>query len=275
METLKNAKVAFSPVKYAKIERYMAEALDLHGISSEQTLLITKPLRFRHLFVGPQGRQMAGPTLIDNYKAILDPLLETKFPTLRRDRRLYISRLAYLHAGSFYGETEVSRQLAADGFEIVYPEKHSLTELVTMLRESSVAVFAEGSAIHVLELCGSQAPDVLVISRRQPAGGWRFTQLLTNICKRWMVSDRILFDAGLSESQKKHSGVLDLSAVMRDIESFCGIRGSQEWTRDWATKAIDEDLERLINHSDHQAENHASLAADLREVVSKGLRAVS
>ena len=269
IEGLREVKVAFSPVQVTDLKPYMAEALDLHGISRDQVLLIKKSLRFRRLFVGPQARQIPRPTLIDNYQKMLDPLLERRFPTSTRDRRLYVSRLDYLHHGSFYGESEVARQLAGEGFEIVYPERHSLTELVTMFRDSSLAVFAEGSAVHVLELCGSKVPDVLVISRRQGVG-WG-AELLANICKRWMISDHALFAAGISEDRKKHSGVLDLPAVMRDIQSFCGVRGMREWTGDWAKRAIDEDLERLISLYDRDTEDHAQRLTDLRETIRKGL----
>jgi hypothetical protein len=216
---------------------------------------------------------MAGPTLVEDYKAMLEPSLQARFPRPERRRRLYMSRLDYLHAGSFYGESEVARQLAAEGFDIIYPERHPLTELVKMLRESSVAVFAEGSAIHALELCGSSIPDVLVISRRPPAGGWRFIPLLKDICERWLVSDHILFEAGLTESQKKHSGVINLTAVMRDIQSFCGTFEGRHWTQDWAAKAIHEDVERLISGSEHLTENHAVRAANLRAAISNRLGA--
>ena len=272
IKMLRKTKVAFSPVKLADVRPYMAEALDLHGISQGQILRIKRPVRFRRLFVGPQARQMSGPTLIDNYQTMLEPLLEARFRTSRRDRRLYVSRLDYLAHGSFYGESELSRQLAAQGFEIVYPERHSLTELVAMFRASALTIFAEGSAVHVLELCGSKVPDVLVISRRYPTG-WG-AELLTNICKRWMISNHVLFDAGISEHRKKHSGVLNLPAVMRDIQTFCGGSGTREWTENWAKQAIYEDLERLISLNNRDTEDYAQRVANLRETMRKGLNDV-
>ncbi|HEX7962744.1 MAG TPA: hypothetical protein VF493_22735, partial [Terriglobales bacterium] len=121
----------------------------------------------------------------------------------------------------FYGESYVEEILASEGFEIIYPEQHSITDLVIMLRASSVAVFAEGSAIHALELCGSVVPDTFVIGRRTGSLK-RFAPLLSDICERWMISDRLLLNCGMSQNPKKHSGILDLGAMMRDLQSFIG-----------------------------------------------------
>jgi hypothetical protein len=189
---------------------------------------------------------------------------------------LYISRLDYHHrSGSFYGESAVARQLASEGFEIIYPERHSLTELVTMLRDSRITVFAEGSAIHALELCGSSVPDVLVISRR-PKSLKMFGALLANICRRWAISNHLLFSAGMTENPKKQSGVLDLRAVIRDIQSFTGIPQNGDWTPAWAAEAIVEDCERLIEKARQDAgDDHVPRAAELRSTIRAAIAAGS
>jgi hypothetical protein len=177
---------------------------------------------------------------------MLDRDHSRRLPPPGDDRKLYISRLHHHHTGSYYGESFVEKALAEEEFEIVYPEHHSLTELVIMLRSCSIAVFAEGSAIHALELCGSHVPAVAVISRR-PASIQRFTPLLYDICDRWMVSEQLLTTAGMAQERKKHSGILDLPALMRDLRSFANLSQDYELHREGMFEAIEQDVERHID----------------------------
>lgn len=271
LKTLNSAKVAFSLVNQAKVMPYMTEALNFHGLSKHDVIRIDEPMCFRRLFVGPQARQMAGPTLIDDYQAMLDPALAFRAPIERRDRKLYVSRLHYHHSGSFYGESWIARRLASEGFEIVFPETHSLTELVRMLRESSVAIFAEGSAIHALELCGSSTPEVFVIGRRYLSKE-RFSPLLSNICSKWQVSDRLIFNAGLSDDRKKHSGVLDLRALAADIDRFAGTSVRRDLTSDLVAKAVNEDVDQLAAASG-SADGDERLLALRQEIEGRLARA--
>lgn len=224
LRELHGANVAFSLVHNAKVMPYAVEALNLHGITRAKVLRIEETTLFRRLYVGIQARRMAGPTLIPDYRTMLDRELARRMPAPSRSRSLYVSRMHHHHTGSFYGESLVERALANEGFEIVYPERHSLTELVALLRCSGIAVFAEGSAIHALELCGTGTPDVFVIGRRGGATA-RFTPLLSDICRRWAVSDHLLATAGMADDPKKHSGVIDLVAVAADLRDFAHLPG--------------------------------------------------
>lgn len=186
-----------------------------------------------------------------------------------------MSRLDYHWSGSFYGESALARLLATQGFETFYPERHSLTELVRIFRDTEVAIFAEGSAIHALELCGSRVPDVLMISRR-PNSRKRFARLLDNICRRWVISDRLLFNAGLDDFYKKHSGVVDLPAVLRDIADFIGSPAIATCSAAWAAQAVEEDCERLIRTAQDRGEEQQLQRADaLRRAVLSGTRLAS
>lgn len=264
---LRGAKVVFSPVR-TMIEPYHVEAWKLHGIDEEKVLRLRKPMRFRRLIVGAQARQMGGPTFIPGYQTMLDPLLDERLPSARRDRCLYLCRLDYLRSGSFYGEGAVARELVSQGFELIYPERHSLTDLVAMLREARTAIFAEGSAVHALELCGSHVPEVVMISRRHNSQK-RFEKLLANICRRWLISDHLICTAGLADFEKKHSGVVDLAAVMRDIQQFLGVSGTKWFDRAWAAQAMMEDCERLIGLMEEPGnESYPRRASELKARIS-------
>ena len=263
LRELHEAKVAFAPIHNTKIMPWVTAALNLHGLPRREAIRIDVPMRFRRLFVGPQARQMAGPTIIPEYQRMLDQSLELRLGPSSRERRLYVSRMHHHHTGSFYGESYVEAALKENGFEIIYPEQHALTELVAMLRTSAIAVFAEGSAIHALELCGSATPDVFVIGRRGRSID-RFSPLLSNICRKWMVSDRLLFNAGMSDDPKKHSGFVDLAGVMDDLWAFAGLSGPINPAD--LRAAIDRDLQQHIE--DIRNERSAGYDARARELTN-------
>lgn len=269
---LSHAKVAFSLVKGAKLMPYIVEALNLNGIEAGSVVRITEATHFRRLFVGPQARQMAGPTLIPGYRYMLDPILKTRLPRPgKRKRRLYLSRMHHHHTGSYYGESFVESWLADEGFEIVYPEQHRLIDLVAILRDSSVAVFAEGSAIHALELCGSMTPAVFVIGRRRGSVE-RFSPLLSDICAKWEISDQWMFSVGMSEDRKKHSGVLDLLEISHRLSRFAGIRCASRYPKESIKQAIQADLERHIkDQRDDSVSNQEKRAQELRRLVHRAL----
>ncbi|MDQ3079569.1 MAG: glycosyltransferase family 61 protein [Pseudomonadota bacterium] len=274
LKELHTAKVAFNVVNNSKIMPYVSEALNLHGISRSGVIPIQEPTLFRRLFVGPQARQMAGPTLIPGYQTMLDRYHARRLPTPDGQRRLYVSRLHHHHTGSFFGESFVEAQLAAQGFEIVYPEQITLTQLVILLRDSEIAVFAEGSAIHALELCGSAVPAVFVIGRRQHSLE-RFAPLLENICSRWQVAEHWLASAGMAPDFKKHSSVLDMPALMKDLWSFAGLGGSC-FDNQVAVAAIRHDLAiHIADERNVRTDDYGARALEVERAVEAAADAAS
>ena len=266
LKELHGARVAFHLVNNTKIVPYMTEALNFHGFSKFQVVPITETILFRRLFVGPQARTLAGPTIIPEYQSMLDRDLSRRLPAPGGNRKLYVSRLSHRHTGSYYGESFVQEALAGVGFEIVYPEQHSLTEFVTMLRAASVAIFAEGSAVHALELCGSNVPATAVISRRLESTP-RFSPLLSTICEKWLIADHVVTTAGMGADLKKHSGVVDLPAVMRDLEAFAGL-ARPLGTREEMLQGVERDLEAHISDAARDGIiDYEVRAAELRKLV--------
>lgn len=267
LKELRSAKVAFNLVNNTKIMPYVTEALNFHGFSKSGVVPITEPILFRRLFVGRQARTLAGPTTIPHYQSMLDRDLARRLPPAGGERKLYVSRLCHHHTGSYYGESYVEKALVGEGFDAIYPEEHTLTELVTLLRSAKIAIFAEGSAIHALELCGSHVPATAVISRR-PASVPRFTPLLSDICDRWLISDQMLMTAGMALEEKKHSGILNLPALMHDLRSFAGLSQDFMGRFDEMIDAIDQDVERHIaDMTNERTPDYDARAEQLRKLV--------
>jgi hypothetical protein len=195
---------------------------------------------------------------------MLDRDLSRRLPPPERTRDLYISRLRHQHTGSYYGETFVQEKLTSFGFEVVYPEQQSLTEFVTLLRSARRAVFAEGSAVHALELCGSHVPATAVISRR-PVSVPRFSPLLADLCDRWLIADHLLTNAGMSDDSKKHSAVVDIAALMEDLCAFADLPRAS-FSQHEIMAAINWDVER---HIAQEAGEDSRQAERLRALVRK------
>lgn len=256
-------RVAYHSLNGTRPPPYFVEALNLHGISGKQIMRITGPTRFSHLVVARQGRILAGPTIHPEYRHLLEPNLSLRIATAGAGRKLYISRARHSHTGSFYGESYVETLLSTSGFEIIYPEQHTLNALVAMLRASDLAVFAEGGAIHVLELCGSKAPTVFVIGRRRNSIP-RFAPMLAAVTDRWTVSDRVLTNLGMSIDSQKHSGFLDLLAVIEDLRTFVpGLIGEPDAAA--AEAGVRKDVEgHILDPRNQFSTSSADMASALR-----------
>lgn len=216
------AKIAYHQFIPQPLPAYIIDSLALHGISPDDLIPIVATTRFDRLCIAPQARQMMGPALMPDYRTLLDPILDERFPFSQSGRRLYVSRLHHHHTGSYFGESYVEAALKAQGFDVVYPEQHPLHEMVDLLRSADLAVFAEGSAMHIMELCGSHAPDAFVIARR-PAAHARFDHLLASVCDRSKISDHIQSSHGVDPNPNKHSGLLDLPSVLGDLWRFADL----------------------------------------------------
>ena len=149
------------------------------GIDPARVLLVDRPTRFETLHVPEQGRVLGGEVLIPDYPALF-PLVPLDAPPEGASRRLYVSRSRHIHSGSFLGESLGERVLATAGYEIVHPQEWPIRALVARLAAADSLIFSEGSAIHLLELCGPVTAPILLIGRRG-ATDLRFGRLLRSL----------------------------------------------------------------------------------------------
>jgi glycosyl transferase family 61 len=177
---LANARVAFQASPQAPRPPWFDAVLDLCGIAPERILLVEQPTLFQTLYVPAQGRALGGTVLLPGYVELF-PLAPIDPPT-EPAQRLYISRSHHIRSGTYLGESLIEALLAEAGFTIVRPEKMPLRTLAGLLRAAEQIVFAEGSAIHNLELCGPVKARIFVIGRR-PGTKRRFGALLDSLCR--------------------------------------------------------------------------------------------
>jgi len=132
-------------------------------------LMATAPVRVERLagctpmFSRPA---YAHPAMLETYDAISSALSaragEGPWP-----RKLFFGRRGTKRA--CVNAAEVQAEFAAAGFEIVFPEDHSLADQVELVRRAEVLAGYAGSAMFHVALAGAPKHVVLVVSESYPA----------------------------------------------------------------------------------------------------------
>jgi hypothetical protein len=207
---------------------------------------------FKTFLVPDQGRRLGSASTDPAY-----PELFLRFKgEIAQDagrQKLYVSRRHYLHAGSYLGETFVEDILTKSGFRIIYPELERIVDLVNAYSNADAIVFSEGSAIHVLELCGKVKAKVLVICRRNTHNvQTMFAALLTELTTSYRIFGSNVqvppldWDAARqSPAWIKASSKLDLAQLLDTVSEYMDV--AVERPSDQAlAHAAQLDLLRLI-----------------------------
>jgi hypothetical protein len=143
---------------------FLWQMLRHYGVDRERVRIVSEPTRFASLLVAPQAEPLHGPPPSARHLELLDRLAGPAPPP--DGSRLYVSR-AMLWKGKIAGDAFIERALLESGHVPFHPELVPLSEQLDAYRRASSLVFAEGSAIHALQLLGRVAADVVVVCRRR------------------------------------------------------------------------------------------------------------
>ncbi len=140
--------------------------LDWFGLPSERVHIVNEPTIVGELFVAPQAEQLYGPGPDAAYLEALDELTVRRLgePPAGSDVPLYVSRAGI--STPFAGEAYLERALEAAGARVMRPESHALLTQIRTYRDSRHIIYAEGSALHTLQLLGHIDTQVDVLVRR-------------------------------------------------------------------------------------------------------------
>lgn len=222
------------------------------GISRDDVHLIDGPTHFERLVIPPQGRLLAGATVLPDYNSYFPPRKEPRKASRRTPKKIYLTRALHRATGSFFGESYIERLLTEAGFQVIAPEHEPLDAMIEILQNAEQLVFSEGSAIHILELAAPIRARVFVIGRRVGTRN-RFLPLLQELCSDAAVSLHLrapflLFGDQAERSLKSSRGCnfIDLEAVVKDLAAFFGVE--LPWSADQARIAIRADLIDYLLH---------------------------
>ena len=224
---LGDARIIFQAETGATRPGWFDAVLDMAGIAPERVLLLDHVARFEELHVPAQGRALGGALLLPDYLSLF-PLAPIAVP-VDTPGRLYISRSRHRHSGIYLGESLVERLLEQAGFAIVHPQDLPVRALAGLLRGAETIVFAEGSAIHNLELTGPVDARVMVIGRRDGARR-KFEALIESLSPETTIFSgaRVAGSLGWDRlHDRPHLGVacstLPIDRLVAAIADFAGV----------------------------------------------------
>lgn len=213
---------------------WMREIFALLGIDTGRIVLIDQATRFERLVIPSQGSILGWGPVTPDYKALFPPKVRGGSPPEEGtgSPRLYVSRSRFLHGGSYLGEALIEDMLARDaGFEILHPQEHSIAAVVRKFEGTETAVFSEGSALHLLELCRRTPRNIFVICRRKyNAFHNYFENMLIKASERMEFFPVVEVLVPLDWSSRRNepgwqnaSALVDLAALTAALAGFCGI----------------------------------------------------
>lgn len=240
------------------------QMIDHLGIARARVRLVRRPTRFARLRALPQGERLAGGLPSRRHLALLDAIAG---PAPEPDLGfVYVSR-ARLAQGRIAGEGVLERALAAAGVQVFHPEHASLAAQIALYRRARHLVFAEGSALHALQLVGRIAAEVSVLARRPRTLMGAALLLRRTPRLRYLRAVRGLV-CGLRPDGRPHQAagisVLDPDRCLAEF-ARAGIDLAPHWDEEAFARATADDIAAWAasRHRTHTAER-AHIAGQLR-----------
>lgn len=184
---LRDAKVAFHATRShsGKANRWFAAMLRWLGVKPDKVVFVNRVTRIERLFVPDQAQTLEGWPLVPHHKRLL-PAATRLLADAAGPDRLYVSRRLHIQSGTYLGESYIEDLLVKAGFTAIIPEQEPVKAMLAKIAGASQIVFAEGSAIHHLDLLRHVKADIFVIGRRTHSTA-RFGKVLGAACDRWRV----------------------------------------------------------------------------------------
>ncbi len=157
-----------------KLPPVFIEVLGYLGIPAKKIKLQFSASSYEFLDVPEQASYFRSQLPINNiYKSFL--IQRERKNGIRTNvslhKKVYVSRLHFSLRGAYAGESYLEVLFKRNGFHIFYPEQHTLTEQLQTYKGADELVFAEGGALHVLELLGELDASIYIIARRPSCPG--------------------------------------------------------------------------------------------------------
>ncbi|WP_211162823.1 glycosyltransferase 61 family protein [Alteromonas ponticola] len=146
------------------------ETLEYLGMEKSKVCLQTKQMTVKNLIVSEEESLFRSGIPVS--KPFLDFLKSCEAnANIKNDpalpKRLYVSRTPFRLRGAFAGEAYLDKFMENNGFDIFRPEAYPLIEQLKRYKSAEQIVFAEGAAVHVMELVGSVDANVYLLQRKK------------------------------------------------------------------------------------------------------------
>lgn len=155
-------------LRATQLQAFFWQILRWYGVDANQVRFVTTPLHVRELWAAPMAEQWAHVAPSDAYLALLTENAQIQGLTPRKNSIVYVARdrMEATAEGHNAGEPYLCSVLDKLGVTVIRPETLSLQEQLEYYQGAEILVFAEGSALHGLQLLGRQDKTVIVLNRR-------------------------------------------------------------------------------------------------------------
>lgn len=148
--------------------RFFRQLLAWYGIGTGQASLLAEASIVGELLVAAQSEQLQGPEPRPEILAWLAEHAHRRLGRMERSGTIYVSRAGM--TARFAGEVQLELLMRRAGVAVMRPELLPLDEQLRAYVGAERVVFAEGSAIHSVQLLGGRAlGHVAVLVRRSGA----------------------------------------------------------------------------------------------------------
>ncbi|MEO6932879.1 MAG: glycosyltransferase 61 family protein [Chitinophagaceae bacterium] len=163
--------LAYDPPAYLETKNFAYQVFKGFGIPLTRIIFVKEPTRIKTAII-PSQKYGYGFSLRPSEEFMQFVRRFSYTQTIPAGygnaEKIYVSR-SRLAAGSgkAVGECYFEEYLAANGYFIFYPEKHTLYEQLTVYSRASKILFSDGSAVHACILLPDLVAKIAVISRRK------------------------------------------------------------------------------------------------------------
>lgn len=242
-----------------KLPSIFMQTLNYLGVSSKDIKFQFSPTQIECLYVPEQASFFRPITPINNaYKDFLIRCEERNNINVDKGyfEKIYVSRKNFSLRGAYAGERYIESFFSHNGFKVFEPEKFSLLEQLKIYKNAKEIIFAEGGALHILELLGEINAKITVIGRR-PGCQLVYEKLLNtrNINNQFFTEVITLPSLFIPKGSKNGAhgsalSILDTSEIANFIANKLAIKG---FCTEKLSRYVKDDIDKYRTHYVHNS----------------------
>lgn len=179
---------------------FVTDTLKLFGLELSKICFVQKKMKVDFLFCSPRKCGINNyflPDSIHAYKSLSSQVIRST----KHGEKIFLSRSQLNSKKDNRGNNlDIDKRMESLGFDVVYPEKLSFYEQISIMKNTRILVGFDGSALH-LSLFMKQKGKVIVIGERVNKNTTMCNQLNEHITKKINASDIFLDDILLKFNQ--------------------------------------------------------------------------
>ena len=177
----RGVKVAIAVQGKRTIPSFVRQTLNALGVADKDIVIVNKDTKFSRVFV-PKQSEIIGVCILPITKRLADAIADAlEIPDVETYDKIYFSRGA-MNDGRTFGEPQIEKVFAKNGYKVIYPEKLPLAHQITLVRHCKTMAGTAGSALH-LALFMRPGGRVIQIKRNTTTSdNIHVQEMLNNLC---------------------------------------------------------------------------------------------